>query len=515
MGSLKDVGPSIWTATSSETSYRRLEGKLRVDVAVVGGGITGITTALLLLRDGASVALLEADRIASSTTGYTTAKLTSLHGLTYASIAQAHGEESALLYGQANEAAIRKVAELSQDHGIECDFERMPAYTYTEEPGLVEKIENEVAVTQRLGLPATLVTETDLPFELAAAIRFDDQAMFHPRKYCIGLAGLLAHEGGRIFELTRVTGIEDGKPSAVIAKTGTVYADHVIQATQLPFYDPFGFFTSNFPSQSYGLAYAAQENPPGGMYLSASLPTRSIRPYRDGAQSYLIIGGEGHKVARDADTAQRYAALTEWASENFGTGKPAFAWSAHDYLPADGVPYVGRLTPDSDRLWMATGFKKWGLTSATVAAIVISDAIAGRQNLWAKTFDSLRFKPKPTAKRWLQKQADLKQSYEADEPVKTVTPSEELALGLGEGEVIETSEKEKVAAYRDDDGKVHTFSAVCSHMGCQVAFNTAEKTWDCPCHGSRFDSNGRVIHGPAANPLKEMRLGWEAAASAP
>ena len=477
---------------------------MRVDVAVVGGGITGITTALLLLEQGLSVALLEADRVASSTTGYTTAKLTSLHGLSYASIVDGHGEDAALLYGQANEAAMRKVVELSDAHGVDCNLERMPAYTYTEDPGSVEQIEREVSVARRLGLPASLVTETDLPFEIAAAVRFDDQALFHPRKYCIGLAAAIVRAGGRIFERTPVTGIEAGSPAAVVAPTGTVYAGHVVQATQLPFYDPYGFFTSNFPSQSYGLAFATSATLPNGMYLSASAPIRSIRPYRDGTDSYLIIGGEGHEVARDADTTQRYAALADWAGANFGIGKPVFAWSAHDYLPVDGLPYVGRLTPEADRLWLATGFKKWGLTNGTAAAMILADSIAGIDNPWAGTFDSLRLKPKPAAK-WLQKQADLKKSSAA-EPVSTVKPSQEIGLEPGEGGIFQGSDSEKVAAYRDDDGRLHTLSAVCSHMGCQVAFNTAEKTWDCPCHGSRFDADGTVVHGPATNPLKQIRL---------
>jgi glycine/D-amino acid oxidase-like deaminating enzyme/nitrite reductase/ring-hydroxylating ferredoxin subunit len=511
MGSLTDVVQSIWTATSASTSYPRLEGEVKVDVAVVGAGITGITTALLLAREGSSVALLEADRVASSTTGNTTAKLTSLHGLTYASIAGEQGEEAAQLYGRANEAAIAKVAELSQAHGIACDFERMPAFTYTEDPDQVEKIQTEVTVARRLGLPATFVTETGLPFPVAAAVRFDNQAMFHPRKYCIGLAEVFAQEGGRIFERTPVTGIEEGNPSVLTAAAGTVVAGHVVQATQLPFHDPFGFFTSNFPNQSYGLAFATTERVPEGMYLSASPPNRSIRPYRDGPQSYLIIGGEGHKVARDADTSQRYETLVRWAQDRFGTGKPAFTWSAHDYLPVDGIPYVGRLTPDTDRLWVATGFKKWGLTNGTAAAMILADSIAGRENPWAETFDSLRLKPKPVEK-WLKKQADLKSHAEGS--VQTVTPQLELALGPGEGRVIDTTERQKVAAYRDEEGRLHTHSAVCSHMGCQVAFNAAEKTWDCPCHGSRFDATGKPIHGPATGALKRVRLEPEAVAPA-
>lgn len=269
MGSLRDVSPSIWVGTSSQSSYSVLQEELSVDAVVIGGGITGLTTALLLLRGGLTVAVVEADRISSSTTGYTTAKLTSLHGLTYASIVETHGEEAARRYGEANQAAIEKVSELVTQNRIECDFERMPAYTYAEDRGRVAEIEKEVEIAQRLGLPASFVSQADLPFEISGAIRFDNQAMFHPRKYCFGIADLVVREGGHIFEETWATGIVSGSPSVVETAQGNLRAEHVIQATQFPFYDPFGFFTSNYPNQSYALAIPIRGEPPQGMYLSA------------------------------------------------------------------------------------------------------------------------------------------------------------------------------------------------------------------------------------------------------
>jgi glycine/D-amino acid oxidase-like deaminating enzyme/nitrite reductase/ring-hydroxylating ferredoxin subunit len=503
MGSLPAVGPSIWTASSSATAYPSLPGDTTADAVVIGGGITGLTTALLLLRQGLNVVLLESDRIAASTTGHTTAKLSSLHGLTYASIAEVHGDDTARLYGLANEAAIETVVRLARDNDIECNIERMPAFTYAETEEMAGAIESEVATARRLGLPASLVNETDLPFPVKAAIRMDNQAMFHPRKYCIGLARAFTGAGGRLFERTPVLGIEPGPPHKVVAASGTVAARHVVQATQLPFYDPFGYFTVNVPHQSYGLAVLFDQPAPQGMYLSAEAPTHSIRPFRDGNWTYLILSGEGHKVAREPDTAQRYAALTEWAHRTFGTGEPSYAWSAHDYIPRDGLPYIGRLAPDTEGLWVATGFKKWGLTNGTVAALILSDLIAGRENPWTPAFDSLRLKPKSSAGKMLQRQADLAEQAQGP-PITGEWPAEADELPAAGGRVIKSGGR-KLAVYRDESGNFKTFSAVCTHMGCDVAFNTAERTWDCPCHGSRFDVNGRVIHGPAVHRLKPFR----------
>lgn len=500
MESLPAVGPSIWTASSPTTAYPSLSVDQAVDAAVIGGGITGLTTALLLLRQGLRVVLLEADRIASSTTGHTTAKLSSLHGLTYASLADDHGDDTARLYGRANQAAIETVVRLARDNDIACDIERMPAFTYAETEELAGSVEREVETARRLGLPASLVKETDLPFPVKAAIRMGDQAMFHPRKYCIGLARAFAAEGGRLFERTPVLGIEEGAPHKVVTAHGTVTARHVVQATQFPFYDTFGFFTVNVPHQSYGLAFVYESPAPKGMFLSAEAPTHSIRPFRDGERNYLILGGEGHRVGRDPDTALRYAALEEWAHRTFDTGAPSYRWSAHDYVPKDGLPYIGKLSPDSEGLWIGTGFKKWGLTNGTVAALILSDLIAGRENPWAPAFDSLRLKPKSSAGKLLQRQVELEKQSQGP-PITGEWPVEANELPSGKGRVIKSG-GEKLAVYRDESGDFHAVSAVCTHMGCDVAFNTAEKTWDCPCHGSRFDVNGRVIHGPAVRELK-------------
>lgn len=499
MGSLHEVNRSLWVGTTPETSYPTVETELSVDVAIVGAGITGLSVALALLEHGATVAVIEAGRMGSGVTGYTTAKLSSLHGLSYASIAEDHGEDSARHYGEANEAAIAQVASVVQQANITCDFDRRSAYTYTQDDSRVEEIRKEVEVASRVGLPASLVTETELPYEIKAAVRFDNQAQFHPRKYCIGLADFLVQRGCKIFEMTRATHIESG---GVTTDQGiTVRAEHIVQATQLPVHDPGGFFAKASPMRSYAIAVPT-DSPVTGMYLSVDTPSRSVRSHVEGEQAYLLVGGEGHKVGQDPDTTKRYEALESWAHDQFGGGKPTFRWSAQDYQPADGVPYIGRLAPGTDHLWVATGFKKWGMTTGTVAGMILGDLILGRNNPWADTFDATRVKLSASGKKLLKENANVAKRFVSDRLAKANAPDSASLLN-GDGGIV-TLGDDKVAAYRDDQGSLHAVSPVCTHLGCVVSFNKAEKTWDCPCHGSRFQLDGSVIQGPAIDDLKKL-----------
>jgi glycine/D-amino acid oxidase-like deaminating enzyme/nitrite reductase/ring-hydroxylating ferredoxin subunit len=504
VGSLHEVHPSIWVATSPAADYGPLRDTLEVDVAVIGAGITGLSTALLLGQAGLAVAVLEAGAIASGTTGYTTAKLSSLHGLAYADIADVHGEEHARLYGQAAQSAIEAVAALVDQRGIDCDFERLPAFTYTQDAERVGDIEREVEAAQKAGLPASFTTRTDLPYEIEAAVRFENQAVFHPRKYCAALARLVADTGGHVFGKTRATGIDRGDPHVVTTGGARVGAAHVVQATQLPFYDPGGFFARTSPSRSYCLAARALKPAPKGMYLSADSPTRSIRPHRDGPDTYVILGGEGHKVGQDPDTGQRYAALEAWGRALFDFETIDYRWSAQDYMPVDGVPYIGKLSPDSDGLWVATGFKKWGMTTGVVAAMILRDLILERDNPWADVFDSTRMKIGASAKKLLEENANVAKRFVGDRLSSLAAP-DVSNLGPGQGAIARAA-GETVAAYRDEEGTLHAVSPKCTHLGCIVAFNTAERTWDCPCHGSRFDVDGAVIQGPALEDLGPAEL---------
>jgi glycine/D-amino acid oxidase-like deaminating enzyme len=458
---------SYWVDTVPTRPYPALADQHSVDVAVVGAGIVGLTAAYLLKQEGLRVAVIERREIARGVSGYTTAKVTSSHGLIYSQLIGSFGEDGARTYGHANEAAIEKMAEIADGTGADCDFERADNYVYTEQESSVAEIRREAEVAARVGLPASFTTETELPFSVQGAVRFANQAQFNPRKYLRALAERIDGDGSYVFEDTVVTGVSEGHPCDVQTELGVLSASDVIVATHMPIIDRGLFFTKVHPYRSYAIVGEVDGSKmPHGMYISTGGPTRSIRSVVDGDRRLLLVGGEGHKTGTDSDTMKYYERLEGWANERYGLGEPRYRWATQDNVSIDKVPYVGRLTRGSDHVFTATGFGKWGMTNGTVSAMILSDHIVGRTNAWAALYDSKRVKPTASAKSFL-------------------------------------TENGEVAAHFVGDRVAHGKNPRCTHLGCVLRSNNAEGTWDCPCHGSRFDADGNVIQGPAISPLKQ------------
>ena len=491
---------SLWLEDETLTkNYERLDGDRTVDVAVVGGGITGLTAALLLAREGFEVCLVDQGRIATGTSGYTTAKVTTQHHLTYARLRLTHGKDGAATYASAMEAAKERVAEFV-DEGIACDFRRRPSYVYATRPGERRLLEAETRAARDAGLAATLDDDVPLPFPTTGGMRFDNQAEFHPVKYLLGLADRLVETGAHVYEHTRAVHVQEGDGVVLQTERGDIRARHVVVATLMPFLDRGGHFARAYPSRSYVLTARVRGDLPEAMLHAAAPPMYSIRSVPVGGQELLMVLGQSHHVGSSKARPERYEKVAEFARRHWEVDSFEHRWSAQDYTPDDGVPYIGRVTPRSQSVYVATGFKKWGMTGGTLAAMLITDAIAGRQSPWAPLFASNRIKPLAEGPRFLGENTRIGLRFVGDRIL--ARGSRDINdLAPGEGAIV-SSQGEKVAGFRSADGGLHAVSTRCTHLGCQVAWNAAESTWDCPCHGSRFAPDGQILNGPATKALE-------------
>jgi glycine/D-amino acid oxidase-like deaminating enzyme/nitrite reductase/ring-hydroxylating ferredoxin subunit len=497
---------SLWVETTPPTTFSELRESVAVDVAVLGGGIAGITTAVLLKRAGKTVAVIDSRRVVRGATGYTTAKVTAGHGVIYSHLERQFGLDGARLYAQANQAAIDRIAAFVDEHTLDCDFERKANYVYAETASERTRLQDEAEAARRAGLPASFVAEVPLPYAVAGAVRLDDQAQFHPRKYLLPLARSLPGEGSYVFESTPVLSVNDDSPCVVLTESGEVRADRVVCATHLPILDRGLFFAKAHPHRSYAVAARVERDRlPDGMFINVGTPTRSLRTSRDERGPLLLVGGEGHKPGEEPDTERRYRALEEFARRHFGATEFPYRWSTMDFMSVDRVPYIGRLTRRSDRIYAATGFNKWGMTSGTVAAMIIADAILGRDNPWSTLYEAKRLKVRASAARFVRENGIVGLRFVGDR-LRRAREGDPAELRPGEGRLMVVDGRQ-TAVYRADDGTLHALSPVCKHLGCIVAWNPAERSWDCPCHGSRYSGEGKVLTGPAVRNLDQRELG--------
>jgi glycine/D-amino acid oxidase-like deaminating enzyme/nitrite reductase/ring-hydroxylating ferredoxin subunit len=488
----------LWIATAEATIYPALDGPEQFDVLVVGGGITGVTTALLTQRAGYRVGLIEADRIGLGATARSTVKVTSGHSLKYSEIERIHGAGAARLYASSNQAAVEQISVLVEGFQIECDFERRRHVVYAETDEERDAVRAEVDAEIRAGLPASFEEESDLPFPVTGCLVLDEQAQFHPLRYVQGLAAEFAREGGSIFENTRVLDVEVGEPCVVRTERGEARATHVVVATRFPIVNRGLMFAKMAPVQEYAVAGPVDAaRSPRDMYISAGSESPSLRTYDDQGETLLIVVGEKHKVGEGDDEEARYQRLADWASDRFGMAEVRYRWTTHDLWPVDRLPYIGRIGR-GENIYVATGFGAWGMTNGTVAGLLLTDLIDGTENQWIDLYDPSRSDISHGFTPFVRENVKVAAHWLGDR-LKSTSEAEEL--GLGEAGILLQDGGEHVAAYRDVEGLLHAVSASCTHLGCLVSWNGADRTWDCPCHGSRFGIDGDVVSAPAVHPL--------------
>ncbi|MED3655914.1 FAD-dependent oxidoreductase [Heyndrickxia sporothermodurans] len=495
----------IWKEGVELPRFSTLNEDIEVDVAIVGGGITGITTAYLLTRKGYKVAIIEAGELLNGTTAHTTAKITAQHGLIYDELIQNNGKDQAKLYYEANIDALKFIKTTIDELQIDCDFSEEDAYIYTNSEDYISKLEAEANAYKELGINGELINEIPVEFPIKAALIMRNQAQFHPLKYLKPLLEYIQKEGGLIFEKTTATDVDYTDQPIVITKEGLkVKSKFVCACSHFPFYDGLGFYpTRMYAERSYLIAVKTDKDVPGGMYINAEQPTRSFRTMTLNGEKVLLVGGENHKTGQGIPTILHYEALEEFAENEFGINEFLFRWSAQDLTTLDKIPYIGRITNNHDQVLVATGFRKWGMTNSTVSAILLADIISETTNKYEDLFSPSRFNANPSVKEFITTNLDVAKHLiegKLEYPLRDIND-----LANDEGSVVNVNGK-RAGAYKDADGKVYVVDTTCTHLGCEIEWNSGDRTWDCPCHGSRFSIVGDVIEGPAETPLEKVDL---------
>jgi glycine/D-amino acid oxidase-like deaminating enzyme len=433
-----------------------------VSVLVVGAGLAGLLTATLLAAIGADVLVVDRHSVGGVATRNTTAKISALQGTTYREIVRHRGADVAAAYAAAQLDAVARLRALIEDREIECGLTRAPAFTYATEPAATERAQDEHDCAAAAGVPVAWTTVTELPDPVTGAVRLDDQLHFDPGAFCNAIAAALGPS--RIMEQAAVEDIEEMRDGCVVTLDSDtrIRADHVVLATQAPIVDPAFLANRCKPMQSYALAARTDGPIPAGMYLSCDDAVRSLRPATVAGDPALVVGGAGHPVGEAPGTSP-WSTLRAWAAERFATTAVTHEWATHDLVTSDHVPFVGRLAPGSSRRWVATGFGKWGMTNGFVAADIIAAAIDGRTVPWAGAFDATRIG------------ASINRSLVG----AARTAVDHLVV----------------------DRLTRRPEPRCTHQGCVLREDIGTGSWACPCHGSRFELDGRVVQGPARAPL--------------
>ncbi|WP_456272966.1 FAD-dependent oxidoreductase [Bacillus sp. AK031] len=492
-----------WRESVSFDSYPALEQDTEVDIAIVGAGIAGITAGYELVKQGKKVAILDAGKILNGTTGHTTAKITAQHGLIYDELIQHFGVDLTKSYYQANDDALQYIKKNVTDLQIDCELTEEDAYVYATTEKYDQKVRKEFTAYSKLGIDGELTEEIPVDIDIKSAVILKKQAHFHPLKYFKKLVDEFTKNGGTIYEDTTAVDIEDQSTPVVVTRNGPkVYCSSVLICSHFPFFDGKGFyFAKMYADRSYILAAKPKKPFPGGMYLNAESTTRSLRQVKINGEKMVLIGGENHKTGQGKETTKHYEALQQFGEDVLGIEEIPYRWSAQDLITVDKVPYIGQLTAGHKNIFVATGFKKWGMTSGTAAGMILSDLVIKKASPYEEIFNPSRFVADPSLKHFLQQNGDV-----AKHLIKgKLTPASKSPNELKNGEGAHVSVNgQKGGGYKDDQGNLHIVDTTCTHMGCEVHWNKGERTWDCPCHGSRFSYDGEVLEGPAKKPLKKL-----------
>lgn len=489
---------SLWLDSNKKTNkFSSLTDDIETDICIIGAGIFGLTCAYYLSNLGFKVVVLEKDGIGEKTTGHTTAKITSQHSLFYDYLINSYGKKFASDYLKANEKAIKNIKQIIDTEKIKCDFEYQNSYVYTTDKSELKAIKKEVAAVESLGFPCEFVTKTGLPFEIEGAICFKNQAQFHPLKYLYGLCNAISSHGGEIYTNTVVTNAEKDLNSTylVSANNYSVRSKSVIIATHYPFINfPGLYFLKMYQSTSYIIAVDTKKTLFNGMYINDTNPIFSYRTVKYQGKELLLVGGGDHKTGQPSCYKDTYGILEEEAKKFYPNCEVLYRWNTRDCISLDKIPYIGQYSTAMPNVFVGTGFKKWGMTLSNVAANIIVDIICGKTNKYAYLFTPSRLKP-------IKNRDEMKNILIQSTNSLVLDKFKSANLSFDEiqndsGSIIEIN-NEKIGIYKNPEGKIYAVKPICTHLGCLLSWNDIDKTWDCPCHGSRFDYQGKNMYEPA------------------
>lgn len=539
---------SYWIDSVKDSKkYKSLEDNIKTDICIIGGGLAGISTAYNLSKYKIRTVLIEKNRIGMQTSSNSTAKITSQHGLMYKYLIDSKGKDFARKYYEANENAIRNIENIIKKEKIECDFEHQPAYVFTQKIQDVQKIKDEVNAVKSFGGKAEYVEAKDininkinsvevvdnsqkklkisgdnierenlnlerdmikesmkkiLPIKALAGIKFEDQAQFNPYKYITSLAKICSDSGVRIYEHTKAIDIDtddDGYYFVNLENGCTIKCKILIVTTKYPIINiPGLYFMKMYQSTSYAIAMQTKQRLFEGVYINSEEPTISLRTAKFGNDYLLIVAGFDNKTGAGIDVSNAYKYLEMFAKSLYPQGKIKYHWNTEDCITLDKIPYIGDYSKMWQNCYVATGFNKWGMTTSNIAAELITDKILGEKNEYEEIFKATRLEPVKNIKEMSNM---VKESVNSLVIKKLEIPKEEVnQIQIGEGKIVEI-DGQKIGIYKDNDGQIYKIKPVCKHLGCELSWNNLDKTWDCPCHGSRYDYKGNLIYGPSVKDL--------------
>ena len=540
---------SYWIdSVKEQNKFGALEENIKTDICIIGGGLTGLSTAYNLSKYKIRTVLLEKDEICKQTSGNSTAKITSQHGLIYKYLTDSKGQDFARKYYEANENAIRNIKNIIDKEGIDCDLEYQPAYVFTQKVQDVQKIKDEVEAVNNFGGKAKFIEAKDieinklnsveyvenqgeklkisgdniekenfnlerdvvkermkqvLPIKAISGIEFENQAQFNPYKYGNALAKICSDSGIKIFEHSKVIDVdtedEDEYYIITLENGFKIKAKYVVITTKYPIVNIPGFyFVKMYQSSSYAIAMQTKQRLFEGMYIDSEEPTISLRTAKFGDEYLLIVVGFDHKTGAQIDLSNSYRYLEEVAKSLYSEGKIKYHWNTEDCITLDKIPYIGNFSNLWENAYVATGFNKWGITTSNIAAEIITDKILGQENEYEEIFKSTRLEPIKNIKEVTNM---VKESVNSLVAKKLELPQEEAnQIQNGEGKIVEVN-GQKIGIYKNNEGEIYKVNPVCKHLGCELSWNNLDKTWDCPCHGSRYDFKGNLIYGPSVKDL--------------